>query len=310
MRRLYRLNFFVSVLIATLCSVQAGAADGVCPVIAAPVKALVTQSKYDQSDRSRSTISENAYKQREDVLKPIRASIAQLAQLTANPHNEPQSAHTKGACITENLVRWAQAEALTQMETSDAYLVRDRFVSEILLTLLSSAETRPMTASERAAIAPWLITIADSTVLYYENRAGAKSRMNNHRYWAGLAVGTIGIFMEKPEYEDWGTRSYQLGVCQVDAEGYLPLELLRGARALEYHVYSLRPLQALAVLAAARGKDLESQCNGGLKRLRDQTLASIRNSDAISERAGFQQTGRFNETSFIRPLHVLRPGST
>jgi Alginate lyase len=230
-----------------------------------------------------------------------------LAQLTNGQGDATEPTDSNGACITENLVRWAQAEALTQMQTSDAYLARDRLVSEILLTLLSSSEIQSMNESDRNVIEPWLVAIADSTIEFYEHRAGDKSRLNNHRYWAGLAVGAIGFFLEKPEYINWGERSYQLGVCQVDESGYLPLELSRGARALEYHVYSLRPLQALAALSAAHGRDLEGQCNGGLKRLRNQTMAALKNSDAISERAGLRQTGHASEASFVPSLHLFGP---
>jgi Alginate lyase len=297
-------KFIISALFALCLNCQVQAADQACPTIAAPDKVLATPSKYDQTDSSRSTISDNDFKRREHVLRPVRHSIAQLAELKMGDLETPQAKRMNGSCVIENLVRWAQTGALTQMETSDAYLARDRFVSEVLLTFVTATEIQPLNAREHKIIAPWLITIADSTMAFYNHRAGETSRMNNHRYWAGLAVGTVGIFLENAEYEDWGMHSYKLGVCQVDEAGYLPLELSRGSRALEYHVYSLRPLQALAKLAEKRGKNLESQCNNGLTRLRNQTLAALKNSGAISQRAGLAQTGGISEASFSIPLQL------
>ena len=308
MRRARRAIFVVSVAMGLFFSAQAKAADVECTVIAAPAKTLATQSKYDQNDSSRSAILESAFQERNNILRPIRRSIAGLAQFRFDTQDGLQSAQTNAACINENVIRWARAGALTQMDTPDAFLARDRFMGEILLTLMSSAKIQPMNAGDREVVAKWLVKIADSTVEYYEYRAGQKSRINNHRYWAGLAVGAIGFFLENAKYEDWGKRSYGLGVCQVDAEGYLPLELSRGAFALDYHVYSLRPLQALATLAASQGQNLENECNGGLKRLRDQTLAAIKNSDDISERTGLKQNVHFRDTSFIAPLQLAALG--
>jgi hypothetical protein len=304
MRRARRAVFMVSVAMGLFFSAQANAAGVECAVIAAPAKTLATQSKYDQNDSSRATILESAFQERNNILRPIRRSIAELAQFRFDTQDALQPAQSNAACINENVIRWARAGALTQMDTADAFLARDRFMGEILLTLMSSAKIQPMNAGDRDVVAKWLVTIADSTVEYYEYRAGQKSRINNHRYWAGLAVGAIGFFLENAKYEDWGKRSYELGVCQVDAAGYLPLELSRGALALDYHVYSLRPLQALAMLAASQGQNLENDCNGGLKRLRDQTLAAIKNSDAISERTGLRQNVHFRDTSFVGPLQL------
>jgi Alginate lyase len=300
--------FIVSMAIGLFFGVQANASGIACAVIAAPAKTLATQSKYDQNDSSRSAILESVFQERENILRPIRQSIAELSQFRFDTQRGLQPSLNNAACINENVIRWAMAGALTEMETADAFLARDRFMGEILLTLMSSAKIQPMKASERDVVAKWLVTIADSTVDYYEYRAGQKSRINNHRYWAGLAVGSIGFVLENAKYEDWGKRSYELGVCQVDADGYLPLELSRGALALDYHVYSLRPLQALAMLAASQGHNLENECNGGLKRLRDQTLAAIKNSDAISERAGLRQDIHFKDTSFVGPLQLASLG--
>jgi Alginate lyase len=307
MRRLQRSGYIVSIMFALCFSTQAFAAEVECAVVAAPAKTLATQSKYDQSDSSRSTILDRAHQERNAALTPIRRSIAELAQISFATQDALKTS-PYGACINENVIRWARAGALTQMDTADAYLARDRFMGEILLTMMSSAKKYPMTSEDRVIVNNWLVTIADQTVEFYEYRAGQKSKMNNHRYWAGLSVGATGFFLGNKKYEDWGKLSYELGVCQVDAAGFLPLELSRGELALDYHIYSLRPLQALAKLAAEKGSDLEGECNAGLKRLRDQTLAAIKDSNAIRERTGEDQIVRVKESSFVAPLQFAALG--
>jgi Alginate lyase len=305
MQRLRQFGLVVSVAMAPFFSVSAQATTVACSVIAPPAKELATQSKYSQSDESRSTVMDDAFLQRNTVLVPIRQSIAALGQFaSASEVAQKIIAPSNDVCIKENIIRWARAGSLTQMNTADAYLARDRFMAEILLTLMSSAKNHPMNADNHKAVADWLAKIADQTIEFYEYRAGQKSKMNNHRYWAGLSVGATGFFLGNATYEDWGKRSFELGVCQVDASGFLPLELSRGALALDYHIYALRPLQAMAKLAAAHGKDFESDCNGGLKRLRDQTLAAIDNPAAISERTGEEQIVEVRDTSFIAPLQL------
>ena len=279
-----------------------------CVEIAAPARNLATQSKYDQFDSSRSQVSEDAMELRNTVMVPIRHSIADMAKLRFDPGSSSQAALARARCVTENVVRWAKAGSLTQMASADAFLTRDRLISEILLTLISAERVQKMSEEDRGIVSEWLTGIADSTMEYYQYRAGQKSKMNNHRYWAALSVGSVGFFLEQPKYVEWGNRGYELGVCQVDAAGYLPLELSRGQLALDYHVYSLRPLQALAELAASKGQNLENKCNGGLKRLRDQTFASVRNSKAISELTGLKQDIHFKEMSFIAPLQLTSLG--
>lgn len=79
--------------------------------------------------------------------------------------------------------------------------------------------------------------------------------------------------------------------------GYLPLELSRCELALDYHIYSMHPFQAFAMLAARQGIHLENECIGGLERLRSQTLAAIGNLDAMSERAGSKQIPHMSDST-------------
>jgi Alginate lyase len=282
--------------------------DSTCQIIAAPPESLATPSKYEQSDVTRSAPSQDAMDLRNSVMKPIRQSIVALAEAGPRADADLRAQLEHARCVIRNIRSWAESGSLTRMKSPDAFLSRDRLMSEIILTLIAAEKVEKMNSVDRKITAKWLAGIADSTIEYYRYRAGRSSKLNNHRYWAALAVGSVGFVLDQPQYKDWAARSFTLGVCQVDAAGYLPLELARGELALEYHVYSLRPLQALANLARSQGEDLDDECNGGLRRLRQQTLSSLRDTAPIDELTGLKQTVRIKEMSYIGPLRLSSLG--
>jgi hypothetical protein len=128
---------------------------------------------YSRSDESRSTVMDDAFLWRNTVLVPIRQSIAALGQFaSASEVAQNIIALSNDVCINENIIRWAWAGSLTQMNTADAYLARDRFMAENLLILMSSAKNHPMNYDYQKSVADWLAKIADQTIEFYEFRAG------------------------------------------------------------------------------------------------------------------------------------------
>jgi poly(beta-D-mannuronate) lyase len=91
---------------------------------------------------------------------------------------------------------------------------------------------------------------------------------NNHAYWAGLAAAACAIAGggERALF-DWGIAQYRRGVADVTPDGFLPLELGRGERALGYHAMSLDALVMLAELGEANGLPLYDEAGGALHRL-------------------------------------------
>jgi hypothetical protein len=279
-----------------------------CPEISIPSATLSTTSKYDQNDASRSDVDGDSAEIRKTILRPIRKSISELSQMITNDEIEASQLVNNAKCFQQNLARWADGGALTHMESADAYLTRDRFVSEIALNLLASQKLHRMAVGDQKKISKWLSSIAATTIEFYQFRAGDKVKINNHRYWAGLAVGSVGYAISDKSLKQWGASSYQIGVCQVDAAGYLPLELGRGELALDYHIYALRPLQAFSSLASGFGDKVDGKCGDGLKRLREQTVASISDPSAISVLTGLKQGLHAKEKSYSKPLQLVSLG--
>ncbi len=223
--------------------------DGCAPPPDLP-RRLATRSKYDQSIASKSVIDVAAEHDRAEELAPVTSAIRRTAALAraGNP-SEP----TATGCAIRTLRHWAATAALTEMATSDANLSRDRFTSEIAGMVLSLQASGESLAGE-PEIREWLATLARQTMAYYDWKAGPNARRNNHRYVAGVAVADIGDILGDRTMQTWAEASFALGACQIDKDGFLPLELARAERAYEYHLYAYQALNRLAHQAASRGK--------------------------------------------------------
>lgn len=150
----------------------------------------------------------------------------------------------------------------------------------------------------------WLGAIARDTIDAYSLRLGPKSKTNNHRYWAGLSVAAVGFVVDDQDLKQWGKTSFEIGACQVDDRGFLPAELARGERALEYHVYALRPLAAILKLAVDNGEPIQPKCLGGYERLTAQTRESLKDTTAFEQVAGLRQTTNIRESSYSDALKL------
>jgi hypothetical protein len=268
-----------------------------CKSVPAPVVVLDTRSKYHQSG-SKDTVDAAARRKRELQMKPVRSFLRTVGM-------EAFSGDVKlERCAAKTLAAWARDGALTKMKSGDAHLSRSRFMAEIGLTI-DYLETRgAFSEDQRVVIGGWLTDVARSTVHFFRYQAGPKSRRNNHRYWAALAVGAAGYIGRDADLVKWAHESAKIGLCQVDAAGHLALEIQRGSQARNYHVYALRPLGGLAAMSAERGDDLSSICEGALGRLAKTTLAAVRNPNPIAEIAGAEQARLVKESDFVAPLRL------
>lgn len=245
---------------------------------------LATLSKYDQSIASRSVIDEAARQKRADQLAPITAAIRHVASL-ARRGSEDGRVGTK--CAIQALRHWAATKALTEMVTSDSNLTRDRLtgdIASIVLVLQAHGESLDSESGIRA----WLRTLARQTMAYYDWKAGPTSRRNNHRYWAGTAVADIGDFLNDRDMQAWSETSFAVGACQIDENGFLPLELARAERAYEYHLYAYGALNRLAHQAARRGK-ADLACADRLERLHRLVADGATSASSFQRRTGLAQ---------------------
>lgn len=227
-----------------IVSVNTGIVSGRCERIAPPVRRIETASKYDQAIASKSVIDGNADAARKAVMRPIDEAVRRL-QTMAQANSADRDFADR--CVALNVKRWAEAGSLTDMASTDANLTRDRFVAAISEVLVST-RARGTDATSDETVREWLSSIASKTMRFYDWKAGQISRRNNHRYWAGLSVGRIGDLIGDTRMTAWARNSLEIGLCQIDEQGFLPLELQRGSKAYDYHLYAYVALRSLSDL--------------------------------------------------------------
>lgn len=149
------------------------------------------------------------------------------------------------------LTRWAEADALAATPPSHdpAYALK----RTLLPTIVAYAIVRPgLSDGERRRIDDWLADLVPRV----DARFDGDVDHNNHRYLAdsvlmawGALVGDDGLYRQ-------GIDRYREALAAARADGSLPLEARRGARALWYTRHALTSLVVMAEIAKAHGDDL------------------------------------------------------
>lgn len=247
---------------------------------------LETVSKYDQTVASKSVIDPAARQRRENELAPVANAIRSVA-IAARRNGTPEQIAQTATCTIATLRHWAATGALTDMATSDANLSRDRFTSEIA-GIVMTLQARGRDLRDQSEIRTWLATLARQTMAYYDGQAGPTARRNNHRYFAGLAVAELAEILGQKTMRSWSKDAFAIGACQVDPQGYLPLELARAERAYEYHLYAYGALARLAIRLSAAGSSA-LPCEDRLDRLHRLVSRGEASAHDFARRTGVDQ---------------------
>lgn len=176
------------------------------------------------------------------------------------------------------LYRWARADALSRLDsTTDGRNTKSVYALKVVLMglipnwalLTAAAAADP---PRKHTIDRWLgrrVAAANVPTGGRESRFKPRrcaeneglprsplSNCNNHRYlrdavamaW-GAYVGDDGLFRQ-------GLERFRIALQQMRPDGSLPLETMRGARALWYQRHALASLTVMAAIAARQGHDL------------------------------------------------------
>lgn len=156
------------------------------------------------------------------------------------------------------LGRWAKAGALLKVDpTPNAYYSLDRALLPVITGWALVREAPEVGPKRRKAIDGWLGKVL---------RQRAKNRpvpgpnemigRNNHAYLA--ASVTMAWAALKGDAESWakGPEVYREALQDMRADGSLPAETARGARALWYQRHAIASLVVIAEMARRQGVDL------------------------------------------------------
>ena len=200
------------------------------------------------------------------------------------------------ACAIRALEAFAQSGAyLGHTATKQAEYQRNWDNAGYALAAIKLKRTA--TQQQRETIAAWLTEMAERSHTAF-SKPGRKR--NNHWYWLGLATAATAIFADDTTLWQRARSIYDDALRDIASDGTLPLELARGKRALDYHVFALMPIVMMAELATLRGEDWYVRGDGALHRLAAVTLAGEREPALFDRRAGVPQ---------VRPVN-MRAGWT
>ncbi|MCC7425592.1 MAG: alginate lyase family protein [Alphaproteobacteria bacterium] len=265
-----------------------------CPPAPPPQRDVIGVSFYTDA---RFSVPDPARVQaNNDATRPLRDFNQQVAQwsdiwVRSNPPR-PEAAR----CALAWMAAWAaggepDGAMLGRTNNQGAY-ERKWTLAGLALAYLKIREAPALDPAERRAVLGWFRRLAAAVRPPYERAARPgtiSSAANNHAYWSGLAVGAAAIALDDRALFEWAMERARVGLRQVTAEGALPLEMARGAKALHYHLFALTPLAFLAAMGEANGVDLHAENGGALMRLAALTQAGLADRGRFAALAGAEQ---------------------
>lgn len=151
-------------------------------------------------------------------------------------------------------------------------------------------KTLPLaTPAQRGIIAPWLEQLSRANLAYWDD---PRHKRNNHYYWTGVGIMATALATRDAGLLRTAQAIYRKGIDDIQADGSLPMEMARGARALHYHDYAAAPLVTMAELAHEDGQDWYGYRDGALDRLARRVAEGYRDSAWFARQAGVAQQDR------------------
>jgi poly(beta-D-mannuronate) lyase len=266
-----------------------------------PVMSLSLVSRYGNDDSKRDDIDPEADAEFQKGMQPVRDYQRAVVKL-ANKFSQKARLHD-ALCTLTWLHAWAEADALRDMGNHTAEYKRSTTLASLAL---SHAQIRAAVAddSRTPIVDEWLARTAMRVRDHYATLEARRSRANNHRYWAGLAVAAAATVAQDRALLDWSLDTLRMGACAATPEGALPLELERGKKAREYHFHALNALVPLAEIAAANGIDAYGLCDNGIRRIVEYSIRSISDPSQVEAAAEAKQE-RFADGRALPPTSRL-----
>lgn len=259
------------------------------PMPAQPLKDMEFNGIYKKSDPHRAEIDEESRKEYLEETKGLRKFENELIDLANRYIKSDGHDYIAAYCGMKWLHEWASADAFLGHANAQG-----AFLRQWSLAVLSSAylqlEAGWADAADKDTIETWLRTVADKVMADNSGLSGAVKKRNNHMYWAAWGVTATGIALNDRDLYDWGVNRLKYAIhVQIEKDGYLPLEMNRGKKALQYHVFALTPLILTAEAAYRNGEDLYEANDGALHALVRRTFEGMKDSSWFEKKSGFKQ---------------------
>lgn len=225
---------------------------------------LQLQSKYDQSDPTKSKLTDKAEAtiRIEEILRAYLGGLIKSVKRFGATSGDAD-AEIALACFDHWLDSWATGGALLNTDASNTgkaarkWMLASIASASLQMSALSGGVYKP---SDQAL--NWITRMAQLVIFEYEGRRVESFRwFNNHDYWAAWAVAASAILLDRHDFLDWADACLRLAFRQaIIADernyAYFPLEVARGDLAADYSNYAFVPLTLLVEVAEANQKPL------------------------------------------------------
>ncbi|TFL16192.1 alginate lyase family protein [Jannaschia formosa] len=265
--------------------------EDACIDVPEPVITLSYGSRYTDESEDRSDYDAEANRAVNEALGPIDDFVSDLAR-TANRSIRGGAGALRAAnCVVEAIHVWAEADALSDLQTMNAQISSPSRLGGMALAYLQAAPlATALTDEERETITAWMRERSLASARYFDEDAPPGASRNNLRAWAGLSAAAVGLASGSEELLDWAATTVELVACEADADGALPLEMGRGPLGLHYQVHAVAPLVVTSALLQPEGYDLFEACDGAVHRIVAFVPAAFADPDLATDKAGEPQT--------------------
>ncbi len=300
MKHLDLLPFALIGALSTLGPATAFAAT--CKEAPDPVVNLDYGSRYQADSVTRSEIDPKADAEADKALKPVDDFLRDLTTTANGVFKDGADQQAISDCVIGQIAVWADAGALTDLQSPTANLTIGSRLAGFGLVLLQVLPHTTRT-DDVDVIKPWLKTLMDSQTSYWETDAPDKARKGNLRAWAALGAATAADILDDPTLRAWTEWSEGYVLCSAAEDGSLPQEMSRGKYALKYQLHAIAPLVVTALLLEKHGVDVQGNCNNALSRVIGFAAADLDTGAATEAITGKTQSF-FDGSDQIAGFHV------
>jgi len=262
-------------------------ASATCQVAPPPVRDLAVPQFYvDPPIYSR--VDPERLAARNAAIQPLHTLVRTVTENADRWASSNPPAGRFAACAAASLDGAARAESLLGTVDVQGSYERKWMWCGLALAHLKLETAPEYDASAQARVGAWFARAFHVLRVHYDRPPyGMPSdRLNNHMTWAGLTAMAIALAAQDRKAWVWGLSRMERTLAQIDADGYLPLELMRRSKAWHYHIFAVAPLAMGAVLARPNGVDL---ADARFHRLARRTFGAYADPAAFVARTGSAQ---------------------
>lgn len=277
---------------------------------------LRLDSKYDQNDASRSTLSTARSSDNQRISEHIQGYYVGLVRLASTYHQArtPEQAREALSCMDLWLESWARAGALQSRDSSGTgQAMRKWALAAISSTVLKTQSLSGQRFRPSSIQRNWLDRLANLVIADYQPRLDPQFRnFNNHDYWAAWAVAATGLVLDRGNYVSWSDQALRRGISQIELSargdyGYLPQETARGSLAADYTHYAMVPLVLLAEAAHRNGRTLRRDERERMELLANFAALAVLEPHRLPELDGHQSPVPKHKMAWLMPFLEHRP---